>query len=139
MHLMSTSSGCLLEPATGFAGSLTTMASSSGFACASTSENRSSSVYLLNSLCDGVVGSTALSGGGGSHMTCLVAACFAASFKIVPVVAFSDRCLANGSITSVMHSEVRPAMSSSVPSFHSGHMVGALNRIQPSLLFGNLY
>ena len=29
--------------------------------------------------------------------------------------------------------------SSSVPSFHSGHAVGALNCIQPSLLFGNLY
>ena len=104
---MSTSSGCLLEPATGFAGSLTTMASSSGFACASTSHSQSRSVYLSNSPRDGaVVGSTALGGCGGGRMTCLVAARFAASFKIVPVVAFSDRCLANGSITSVMHSEV---------------------------------
>ena len=26
----------------------------------------------------------------------------------------------------------------SIPSFHLGHAVGALNHIQPSLLFGNL-
>ena len=81
-------------------------------------------------------------------MTCLAAAHLAASFHVIPMVAFSDHHLANGSITSVMHSEVRPAfllsqwrimMSSSIPSFHSGHAVGALNHIQPSLLFGNLY
>ena len=29
--------------------------------------------------------------------------------------------------------------SSTIPSFHLGHAVGALNRIQPSLLFGSLY
>ena len=59
-------------------------------------------------------------------MTCLVAACFAASFHIVPVVAFSTCCLVNGSIPSETHSGVRPAcmlshwrtfVSSSVPSF----------------------
>ena len=146
--MMSMLSGCLLEPATGFTRSSMTMVLASGFACASTSENRSSSVYLLNSLCDGVVGSTALSGGGGGHMTCLVAAHFAASFHVVPMIAFSDCHLANSSITSVRHSEVRPAfllsqwrtvISSSIHSFHSGHAVGVLNRIQPSLLFGNLY
>ena len=81
-------------------------------------------------------------------MTCLAAAHFAASFHVLPEMAFSDCLLANGSITSVMHSEVSPAFlvsqwrtfsSSSVPSFHLGHAVGALKCIQPSLLFGNLY
>ena len=81
-------------------------------------------------------------------MTCLSAAHFATSFHIAPVVAFSVCHLANGSITSETHSEVRPActlshwrilISLSVPLFHSGHVVGALNRIQPSLLFGILY
>ena len=77
-------------------------------------------------------------------MTCLVAACFAASFHIVPFVVFSACHLANGSITSVTHSEVRPVCtlshwriftSSFVASFHLQHAVGALNHIQPSLLF----
>ena len=45
---MSTSLGCLFEPATGFTGSLTTMALSNGFACASASDSRSSSVYWSN-------------------------------------------------------------------------------------------
>ena len=107
---MSTSLGCLLEPATGFTGSSMTMALSNGFACASASDSWLSSVYWLNVPGDGaVVDSTALRGHGGGHMTCLAAACFAASFHVAPVVAFSDRCLVNGSITSVMHSEVRPA------------------------------
>ena len=148
--MMSVSSGCLLEPATGFAGSSTIMASSLGFVCAfAASDNRSSSVYCSNVPDNGaVVNSTALTGHGGGHVTCLAAACFAASFHILPEMAFSDRLLANGSITSVTHSEVSPAFllsqwrtfsSSSVSSFHSGHAVGALNRMQPSLLFGNLY
>ena len=139
------SSGCLLEPATGFTGSSTIMALSCScvFAFAA-SDNRSSSVYCSNVPGDGaVVDSTALMGCGGGHETCL-----AASFHILPDMAFSDCYLANGSITSATHSEVSPAFwlsqwrtfsSSSVPSFHSGHAVGALNRIQPSLLFGNLY
>ena len=141
--MMSTSFGCLPEPATGFAGSSTTMALSSGFACASASDSQSSSVYWSNSPHDRVVvSSTALGGHGGGCMTCLVAACFAASFHIIPVVAFSDHCLVNGLITSVTHSEVRPAfllsqwrtvMSLSIPSFHLGHVVGALNRIHVGL------
>ena len=146
---MSMSSGCLLEPATGFAGSLTTMASSIGFVCTFTpSDNWSSSVYYSKVPDDrAVVNSTALTGHGG-HVTCLTAACLAASFHILPVMVFSDCLLVNGSITSVMHSEVSPAFllsqwrfisSSSVPSFHLGHAVGALNHIQPSLLFGSLY
>ena len=148
--MMSVSSGCLLEPATGFAGSSTIMESSLGFVCAfATSDNRSSSVYCSNVLCDGaVVDSTALTECGGGHVTCLTAAHLAASFHVLLDMAFSDRCLANSSITSVMHSEVSPAFwlsqwrtfsSPSIPSFHSGHAVGALNRIQPSLLFGSLY
>ena len=77
-----------------------------------------------------------------------MAVCLAASFHVVPVIAFSDCHLANGSMTSVTHSEVRPAfllsqwrtaMSLSFPLFHLGHAVGALNHIQPSLLFGSLY
>ena len=148
--MMSVSSGCLLEPATGFAGSSMTMVLSIGFVCAfAVSDSQSSSVYCSKVPGDGaVVDSTALTGRGGGHVTCLTAACLAASFHILPVMAFSDRLLVNDLITSVMHSEVRPAfllsqwrtvMSSSVPSFHSGHAVGALNCIQPSLLFGSLY
>ena len=80
-------------------------------------------------------------------MTCFVAAHFAASFHVVLVVVFSDHHLVNSSVTSV-RSEVRLAfvlsqwrtvMSSSIPSFHLGHVVGALNCIHPSLLFGILY
>ena len=138
-------SGCLLEPATGFTGSLTIMASSLGFICTFTaSDNQSSSVYFSNVPCDGaVVDSTALTEHGGGHVTCLTAARLAASFHVLPDMAFSNHCLANGSITSATHSEVSPAFwlsqwrtfsSSSVPSFHLGHAVGALNRIQPSLL-----
>ena len=146
---MSTLSGCLLEPATGFAGSSMTMALSRGFGWASASVSWLSNVYCLNALLDDTVfGSTTLTGCGGGHMTCLVAACFAASFHIIPIMVFSTHCLANSLITSEMHSEVRPAWmlshwriftSSSVPSFHLGHVVGALNHIQPSLLFGSLY
>ena len=143
-------SGCLLEPATGFTGSSTIMASSRGCVFAfAVSDNLSSSVYCSNVLGDGaVVDSTALMGCGGGHETCLVAAHLAASFHILPDMAFSDRHLANGSITSVTHSEVSPVFplsqwrtfsSSSIPSVHSGHAVGALNHIQPSLLFGSLY
>ena len=148
--MTSMSSGCLLEPATGFAGSSMIMVSSLGFVCTFTaSDNRSSSVYCSNVPGDGaVVDSTALTGRGGGHVTCLAAACFAASFHILPEMAFSNCLLANGSITSVTHSEVSPAFllsqwrtfsSSSVPSFHLGHAVGALNQIQPSLLFDSLY
>ena len=148
--MSSVSSGCLLEPATGFTGSSTIMASSHGcvFAFAA-SDNQSSSVYCLNVPGDrAVVDSTALMGCGGGRETCLVAARLAASFHVLPDMVFSTHCLANSLITSAMHSEVSPAfllsqwrtfLSSSVPSFHSGHVVGALNRIQPSLLFGSLY
>ena len=142
---MSVSSGCLLEPATGFTDSLMIMALSLGFVCAFTaSDNQSSSVYCSKVPDDGaVVDSAPLTGRGGGCVTYL-----AASFHVFPEMAFSDRLLANGLITSVMHSEVSPAFllsqwrtfsSSSIPSFHLGHAVGALNRIQPSLLFGNLY
>ena len=138
-------SGCLLEPATGFAGSSMIMASLLGFVCAfAASDNRSSSVYCLNVLCDGaVVDCTALTEHGRGCVTCL-----AALFHVLPVMVFSNRLLVNGSITSVTHSEVSPAFllsqwrtfsSSSIPSFHSGHAVGALNRTQPSLLFASLY
>ena len=148
--MSSVSSGCLPEPATGFAGSLTTMASSLGFVCAfAASDNHSSSVYCSKVPDNGaVVNSTALAGRGGGHVTCLAAACLAALFHILSVMVFSDHLLVNGSITSVTHSEVSPAFllsqwrtfsSSSIPSFHLGHAVGALNCIQPSLLFGNLY
>ena len=143
--MTSMSSGCLLEPATGFTGSSTIMVSSRG--CVFTfaaSDNQLSSVYCSNVPGNGaVVDSTAFTGHRGGHETCL-----AASFHVLPDMAFSDHCLANSSITSATHSEVSPAFwvsqwrtfsSSSVPSFHSGHAVGALNRIQPSLLFGNLY
>ena len=148
--MTSVSSGCLLEPATGFTGSSTIMASSCGcvFAFAA-SDNQLSSGYCSNVLGDGaVVNSTALMGHGGGRETCLTAARLAALFHILPDMAFSDRRLANGSITSATHSEVSPAFwlsqwrtfsSSSVPSFHLGHAFGALNRIQPSLLFGSLY
>ena len=148
--MMSMSSGCLLEPATGFAGSLTIMVSSLGFVCTFTaSDNQLSSVYCSNVPDDGaVVDYTALTGCGGGCVTCLAAACFAALFHVLPEMAFSDCLLAIGSITSVTHSEVSPAFllsqwrtfsSSSIPSFHSGHAVGALNRTQPSLLFASLY
>ena len=148
--MTSMSSGCLLEPATGFTGSSTIMVLSCGCVFAiSVADNRLSSVYCSNVLGDGaVVDSTALMGCGGGHETCLVAARLAASFHILPDMAFSDHHLVNGSITSVTHSEVSPAFwlsqwrifsSSSIPSVHSGHAVGALNRIQPSLLFGSLY
>ena len=146
---MSSSLGCLLEPATGFASSLTTIASSRGLDCASTSVSQASRVYYLNSLLNKTVfGSTTLARRGGGRMTCLVAAHFVASFHVVPWIAFSDHHLANSSMTSETHSEVRPAwllsqwrtfISSSVPSFHLEHAVGALNCIQPSLLFGILY
>ena len=143
-------SGCLLEPATGFTGSSTIMALSLGFVCAfAASDNQLSSVYCSKVPDDGaVVDSTALTGHGGGYVTCLAAACFAASFHILPEMAFSNHLLANSSITPVIHSEVSPAFllsqwgtfsSSSVPLFHSGHAVGALDCIQPSLLFGNLY
>ena len=148
--MMSVSSGCLLELATGFAGSSMIMVSLHGFVCAfAASDNRSSSVYCSNVPGNGaVVDSTALTGRGGGHMTCLMAVHLAASFHVLPDMVFSDRLLANGSITSVTHSEVSPAFwlsqwrtfsSSSIPLFHLGHAVGALNRIQPSLLFGSLY
>ena len=148
--MTSMSSGCLLEPATGLTGSSMIMVSSHGcvFAFAA-SDNRSSSVYCSNVLGDrAVVDSTALTGCGGGCETCLAAACLAASFHVLPDMAFSDHHLANGSITSATHSEVSPAFwlsqwrtfsSSSVPSFHSGHAVGAFNHIQPSLLFVSLY
>ena len=85
---MSMSSGCLLEPATGFAGSSTIMVSSLGFVCTFTvSDNRSSSVYCSKVPDDGaVVDSTALTGCGGGHVTCLTAARLAASFHVLPVV-----------------------------------------------------
>ena len=66
----------------------------------------------------------------------------------MPWVVFSDCHLVNGSMTSVMHAEVRPVfllsqwrmvISLSVPLFHLEHAVGALNCIQLSLLFGILY
>ena len=148
--MTSVSLGCLLEPATGFTGSSTIMALSLGFVCAfAASDNQLSSVYCSNVPGNGaVVDSTALMGCGGGRMTCLTAAHLAASFHVLPDMAFSNCLLVNGSITSVMHSEVSPAFwlsqwrtfsSSSIPSFHLGHVVGALNHIQPSLLFGNLY
>ena len=147
---MSVSSGCLLELATGFTGSSTIMVLLHGCVFAFTaSDNQLSSVYCSNVPGNGaVIDSTALMGHGGGHETCLVAARLAASFHILPDMAFSNCHLANGLITSAIHSEVSPAFwlsqwrifsSSSVPSFHSGLVVGALNCIQPSLLFGSLY
>ena len=63
--MMSMSSGCLLEPATGFAGSLTIMVSSLGFVCAfAASDNRSSSVYCSNVPDDGAVVDSTGHGGG---------------------------------------------------------------------------
>ena len=127
---MSMSSGCLFEPATGFSGSSMIMASSLGFVCTfAASDNQLSSVYCSKVPDDGaVVNSTALTEHGGGCVTCLAAACLAASFHVLLDMAFSDHLLANGSITSVMHSEVSPAFllsqwrtfsSSSIPSFHS--------------------
>ena len=146
---MSALLGCLLEPATGFTGLFTTMVLSGGFACASASDSQLSSVCWSNVPGSrAVVDSTALAGHGGGCMTCLTAASLAASFHILPIIVFSNRRLANSLMTSVMHSKVRPAsllsqwrtaMSSSVPSFHLGHAVGALNHIHPSFLFGSLY
>ena len=147
---MSVSSGCLLEPATGFTGSSKIMVLLLGLVCTFTaSDNRSSNVYCSNVPCDGtVVDSTTLTEHGGGRETCLTAACLAASFHVLPDMAFSAHRLVNGLITSATHSEVSPVFwlsqwrtfsSSSVPSFHSGHAVGALNHIQPSLLFGSLY
>ena len=143
-------SGCLLEPATGFTGSLTIMVSSHGCVFAiSAADNQLSSVYCSNVLGDrAVVDSTALTGRRGGCETCLVAAHLAALFHVLPDIAFSDHHLANGSITSATHSEVSPAFwlsqwrifsSSSIPLVHLGHAVGALNCMQLSLLFGSLY
>ena len=128
--MMSMSSGCLLEPATGFAGSSMIMASSLGFVCTfAASDNQSGSVYCSNVPGNGaVVDSTALTERGGGCVTCLTAARLAASFHVLPDIAFSNHLLENGSITSVMHSEVSPVFwlsqwrtfsSSSIPSFHS--------------------
>ena len=90
---MSVSSGCLIEPATGFAGSSMIMASSLHFVCAfAASDNQLSSVCCLNVPDDGtVVDSTALMGCGGGRVTCLTAARLAASFHILPDMVFSDR------------------------------------------------
>ena len=109
--MISVSSGCLLEPATGFAGSSMVMALLLSFVCAfAESDNRSSSVYCLKVPDDrAVVNSTALTEHGGGCVTCLAAAHLAALFHVLPVMAFSDCLLANSSITSVMHSEVSPA------------------------------
>ena len=147
--MTSMSLGCLLESATVFTGSSMIMALSDCLRHFSTLANRVSRVYCSNALLDDAgFSSTILAGCGGGHMTCLVAAHFAASFHIMPLIAFSDCHLAKGLMTSETHSEVRPACllshwrtfaSSSVPSFHSGHAVGAHNCIQPSLLFGILY
>ena len=73
--MTSVSSGCLLEPATGFAGSLMTMVSSLGFVCTFTVlDNQLSSVYCSKVPDDGaVVDSTALTGHGGGRVTCLAA------------------------------------------------------------------
>ena len=146
---MPSSLGCLLEPATGFTCSSTTIASFRHLACASTSDSQVSRVYWSNLLLDeAVVGCTALVGCGGSCMTHFAAVCFAVSFHVILWVVFSNCHLANGLMTSVMHSEVRPAfllsqwrtvISLSISLFHLGHAVGALNLIQPSLLFGILY
>ena len=101
----------MLEPATGFAGSSTIMALSLGFVCTfAVSDNQLSNVYCSNVLCNGaVVDSTALTEHGGDRETCLTAAHLAASFHVLPDMAFWDRHLANGLITSAMHSEVSPA------------------------------
>ena len=54
--MTSVSSGCLLEPATGFAGSSMTMVSSLGFVCTfAASDNRLSSVYCSKVPDDGAV------------------------------------------------------------------------------------
>ena len=60
---MSTSLGCLLEPATGFTGSLMTIASSNGLDRASMLASQLSRVYCSNALLDNVVfGSNTLAG-----------------------------------------------------------------------------
>ena len=143
------SSGCLLKLAIGFAGLSMTMSLLVEINQASASVNLSSSVCCSNVLlAEGVVGATTLAWHGGSRIDCLVAVHFAASFHVILFVVFLACHLANGSITSETHSEVRSAWmlshwrtltSLSVPSFHSGHAVGAHNHIQPSLLFGILY
>ena len=147
---MSMSLGCLLEPATGFTGSLTTITLSNDLACASTSDSQASSVYWLNSPLNGaVVISTALGGCGGGYMTCLAAAHFAA-LNIPHCTGgcvlqspsgkwFNNLCDALRGEASIFAEPMRTVMSSSVPLFHLGHVVGALNHIQPSLLFGSLY
>ena len=147
--MTSMSSGCLLESAIVFTGSLTTIVLSDCLGHFSTLTNQLSKVYCSNALLDDAVfGSTILARCGGGCMTCLVAAHFAALFHVMPLIAFSNHHLANGLMTSETHSEVRPVSSlshwrtctsSSVPLFHLGHAVGALNHIQPSLLFGILY
>ena len=72
--------GCLLESATGFTGSLMTMALSIGFVCAFTfavSDSRLSSVYYSNVPSNrAVVDSTALTGRGGGRVTCLMLGSF---------------------------------------------------------------
>ena len=81
---MSTLLGCLFEPATDFTGSSMTLALSACLGCAFALTNQSRRVYCLNALLNyAVFGSTILSRCGGGHMTCLVAAHFAASFHIV--------------------------------------------------------
>ena len=93
--------GCLLESATSFASLLMTMAPLIGFVCAfAASDSRLSSVYCSKVPGDGaVVDSTALTGCGGGRVTCLTAACLAASFHVLLVMAFSDHVLVNGLIT----------------------------------------
>ena len=67
---------------------------------ASASVSQLSNVYCSKTLLDNAVfGATILAGCGGGCMTCLVAAHFAASFHIVPLVVFSACCLANGSVS----------------------------------------
>ena len=80
--------GCVFESATGFAGSSMTMASSIDFVCTFTaSDSWLSSVYCSKVPSNGaVVDSTALTGCGGGHVTCLTAARLAASFHVLPVV-----------------------------------------------------
>ena len=84
------------------------MALSLGFVCTfAVSDNQLSSVHCLNVPDDGaVVNSTALTGCGGGHVTCLAAACLAALFHALPVMVSFDHLLVNSLITSVMHSDV---------------------------------
>ena len=104
--MTSASSGCLLRPATGFAGSLMTMALPMEVGWASASVNWLSNVYCSNTLLDDAVfRATTLVGHGGACMTCLVAACVAALFHIIPFMVFSACCLANSWITSETHTQ----------------------------------